>query len=109
VVFKAEDVPKVITPGPETILHKKEAIPEGVKQRIINKIRPLIAKQLGVNEDKVSLDSKFKEDLGADSLDAIEVIMALEEAYSIEIMDEDAEKMFTVEDIVVYLAGRGIS
>jgi acyl carrier protein len=87
---------------------KETSIPQDKKQEIFSKIKPIIARELNTSEDNVSLTSRIKEDLGADSLDAIEIIMALEETFRIEIMDEEAEKMQAIEDIVVYLAQSGI-
>lgn len=87
---------------------KESEIPENRKQSILLKIKPIIAKQLEISEERITLEAKIIEDLGADSLDAIEIVMALEESFNIEIMDEDADKMQTVEDVVVYLAERGI-
>ena len=63
----------------------------------------IIAKQLGVDEDNVTPDSSFMEDLGADSLDTVELVMALEEEFDIEIPDSDAEKIQTVQDALSYL------
>ena len=63
----------------------------------------IIAKQLGVDEDNVTPDSSFMEDLGADSLDTVELVMALEEEFEIEIPDSDAEKIQTVQDALSYL------
>lgn len=83
-------------------------ISEEKKQLILAKIKPIIAKQLGVGENNIALSSRIVDDLGADSLDSIEMIMSFEEAFSIEIMDEDAEKMKTVDDIVVYLDRRSL-
>ena len=60
------------------------------------RVKKIIAEQLGVEEDDVVSDAKFVEDLGADSLDTVELVMALEEAFEIEIPDEDAEKILTV-------------
>lgn len=85
---------------------KEDKITEEKKQEILFKIKPIIAKELGIKEENIILEAKIEEDLGADSLDAIEVIMDLEEAFNIEIMDEDTEKMKTIEDIVRYLAKR---
>ncbi len=84
----------------------KKDIPQDRKEELLNKIRPIIAQQLGISEDKIVLSAKITEDLGADSLDTIELTMALEEEFKIEILDEDAEKMKTIEDIVIYLAGK---
>ena len=63
----------------------------------------IIAKQLGVDEDNVTPDASFMEDLGADSLDTVELVMALEEEFDLEIPDSDAEKIQTVQDALNYL------
>ena len=63
----------------------------------------IIAKQLGVDEDNVTPDASFMEDLGADSLDTVELVMALEEEFDLEIPDSDAEKIQTVQDALSYL------
>ena len=73
------------------------------KDEILLKLKPIIATQLNVDEAKITLQSKLNEDLGADSLDSTELVMALEEEFNIEILDEDAEKMQTVEDVINYL------
>ncbi|MFN3598346.1 MAG: acyl carrier protein [Aquificaceae bacterium] len=67
------------------------------------RIKEIIADQLGVEEDKLNPSAKFVEDLGADSLDVVELIMAFEEEFGIEIPDEDAEKIRTVGDVIDYL------
>jgi len=67
------------------------------------KIRDIIVEQLGVAPEKVSPDASFIDDLGADSLDTVELVMALEEAFEIEIPDEAAEKMERVKDAIQYL------
>ncbi|MCL2740389.1 MAG: acyl carrier protein [Oscillospiraceae bacterium] len=66
-------------------------------------IQAMVAEQLGVDADKVTPDASFIEDLGADSLDLVEFIMALEEEFDIEIPDEDAAEMKTVADAIAYL------
>lgn len=71
-----------------------------------NKVREIIADQLGVAEDEVSLDASFTSDLGADTLDFIELILALEEEFECEIDDSEAEQFNTVSDIVSYLTQR---
>lgn len=63
----------------------------------------IIAKQLGVDENNVTPDASFMEDLGADSLDTVELVMALEEEFDLEIPDSDAEKIQTVQDALNYL------
>ena len=63
----------------------------------------IISKQLGVDEDNVTPDASFMEDLGADSLDTVELVMALEEEFDLEIPDSDAEKIQTVQDALNYL------
>ena len=71
------------------------------------KMQGLVAEQLGVEAEKVTPESSFIEDLGADSLDLVELIMALEEEYGIEIPDEDAAKLKTVQDAIAYIEKAG--
>lgn len=70
---------------------------------IFDKIKNIISEQLGVEKDEITMDSSFIDDLGADSLDIVELIMALETEFDIEIPDEDAEKVTTVGDVVDYI------
>lgn len=70
---------------------------------IEERIKSIIVEQLGVGADEVTAEASFIEDLGADSLDIVELIMALEEEYDIEIPDEDAEKIQTVKDVTAYV------
>ena len=67
------------------------------------KVKDIIAKQLGVDAEKVTPEASFIEDLGADSLDTVELVMAFEEAFNIEIPDEDAEKILKVQHAVKYI------
>lgn len=69
----------------------------------VNKIKSIIAEQLGVKPEEVTEGAKFIDDLGADSLDTVELVMALEEEFGIEIPDEDAEKMTTVGEAIKYI------
>lgn len=68
-----------------------------------DKIKKIIEEQLGVEGDRIKEEASFIDDLGADSLDIVELVMAMEEEYDIEIPDEDAEKLKTVGDVVKYL------
>ena len=70
------------------------------------RVKKIIAEQLGAEEDDVVSDAKFVEDLGADSLDTVELVMALEEEFEIEIPDEDAEKILTVSAAVDFVKGK---
>jgi acyl carrier protein len=71
------------------------------------KVKDIIVDQLGVNADQVTTDASFIEDLGADSLDTVELVMAFEEEFGAEIPDEDAEKLTTVKAVVEYLTEKG--
>ena len=70
---------------------------------IEEKVRSIIVEQLGVESDKVTAVAKFIEDLGADSLDTVELVMAFEENFDIEVPDEEAEKLQSVADVVAYI------
>ncbi|MES0491085.1 MAG: acyl carrier protein [Leptospirales bacterium] len=72
----------------------------------MDKIKKIIAEQLGVDETEITPESHFIDDLGADSLDTVELVMALEEEFGIEIPDEDAEKIQTVGDVAKYIDER---
>ena len=71
------------------------------------KVKDIVVEQLGVDPEKVKLEAKFIEDLGADSLDIVELVMAMEEEFDLEIPDEDAEKLKTVNDVQSYLVSKG--
>ncbi|MDG2125522.1 MAG: acyl carrier protein [Verrucomicrobiales bacterium] len=70
---------------------------------IEDKVRDIIVDQLGVNADQVTPEAKFIEDLGADSLDTVELVMAFEEEFGIEVPDEEAEKLQSVGDVINYV------
>jgi acyl carrier protein len=74
---------------------------------IADRVKDIIVEQLGVNADEVTPEAKFIEDLGADSLDTVELVMAFEEEFGAEIPDEDAEKLQTVGDTIKYIEERG--
>jgi len=75
------------------------------KKEVAEKVRKLIAEQLGVDEGDVTPSASFIDDLGADSLDQVELVMALEEAFGLEITDEDTEKILTVQSAIDYVVG----
>ena len=70
---------------------------------IEERVRKIVCEQLGVSDEEVNNDSSFVDDLGADSLDTVELVMALEEEFDLEIADEEAEKISTVQDAVNYI------
>ena len=76
------------------------------EKTIEEKVKDIIVEQLGVNPEQVTPQASFIEDLGADSLDIVELVMAFEEAFELEIPDEDAEKITTVKDAVEYIEGK---
>ena len=73
---------------------------------MLEKIKSIVADQLGVDEDQVTEDASFIDDLGADSLDTVELIMAFEEEFDVEIPDEDAQKIKTVKDVIEYIESK---
>ena len=73
---------------------------------VADKVKKIVVEQLGVSEDQVTPEAKFIEDLGADSLDQVELVMAREEEFGSEIPDEDAEKLTTVGDAIKYVEGK---
>ena len=73
-------------------------------EEVFEKVKGIIVDQLGTPEDNVKMDSSFIDDLGADSLDIVELVMAIEETFDIEIPDEDAEKVVTIGDVVKYIS-----
>ena len=73
------------------------------QEEIFEKVKDIIVEQLGVTETSVTLEASFIDDLGADSLDIVELVMALEEEFDMEIPDTDAEKVVTVGDVVEYI------
>ena len=75
-------------------------------EEIVRRVKDLIAESLGVNPQEVIPDASFIDDLGADSLDIVELVMAIEKEFSIEIPDEDAEKISTVQDAINYIQSK---
>ena len=73
---------------------------------VADKVKKIVVEQLGVSEDQVTPEAKFIEDLGADSLDQVELVMALEEEFGSDIPDEDAEKLTTVGDAIKYVESK---
>jgi acyl carrier protein len=73
------------------------------KDEILKKVKEITSEQLGVDEAQITLNAKFVDDLGADSLDTVELVMALEEEFDLEISDEDAEKLVSVQKAVDYI------
>ena len=71
---------------------------------MLEKMKPIIAEQLNVNEAEIKPETKFKDDLGADSLDLFEMVMALEEEFDVEISEEEAENIVTVSDAAAYIS-----
>jgi acyl carrier protein len=72
---------------------------------IAERVKEIVVDQLGVNPDQVTEDAKFIDDLGADSLDTVELVMALEEEFDMSIDDEDSEKLRAVSDVIKYIEG----
>lgn len=75
---------------------------------MLERMKEIIAEQLSTEAEGITLETSFKEDLGADSLDLFELVMALEDEYSVEIPSEDLEKLSTVGDVVNYLKEKGV-
>lgn len=82
-------------------------IQTGGQMSLNPKVKDIIVEQLSVDPEKVKMEASFIEDLGADSLDIVELVMAMEEEFDLEIPDEDAEKLKTVADVANYLQGKG--
>ncbi len=76
------------------------------KDEIVKKVKEITSEQLGVDESQITPEAKFIDDLGADSLDIVELVMALEEEFNLEISDEEAEKLLAVQKVVDYLEDR---
>jgi acyl carrier protein len=76
---------------------------------MFEKMKSIIADQLNVDEAEIKPESKFKDDLGADSLDLFELVMALEEEFGVEIPSEDLEKLSTVNDAIEYMKAKGVA
>ena len=76
------------------------------KEEILGKVKGVVAEKLNVGEDQVTIDAKFVEDLGADSLDQVELIMALEDEFDLKIPEEEAEKLSTVGSAIDYIVAK---
>ena len=87
--------------------NKNQSKPAGGNMAIHPKVKDIIVEQLGVDPEKVKPEASFIDDLGADSLDIVELVMAMEEEFDLEIPDEDAEKLKTVQDVASYLEKKG--
>ena len=74
---------------------------------VADKVKSIIVEQLGVDEEEVTPDASFVDDLGADSLDVVELVMAFEEEFGVEIPDDDAEKITRVREAIAYIEGHG--
>ncbi len=77
--------------------------PQSMAENIAEKVRDIIVEQLGVNPEQVTPEAKFIEDLGADSLDTVELVMAFEEEFGIDVPDEEAEKLQAVSDVIRFV------
>ena len=77
-----------------------------MSEELMQKVTKVIVEKLGVTEDKVKPEAAFAEDLGADSLDQVELVMALEDEFDIEIPDEEAEKLKKVSDVIAYVKSK---
>ena len=75
---------------------------------MLEKMKEIIAEQLSVDESEIALETSFKDDLGADSLDLFELVMALQEEYDVEIPSDDLTELNTVEDVINYLKNKGV-
>jgi acyl carrier protein len=75
---------------------------------VASKVKEIIVSKLGVDEGQITPEASFTNDLGADSLDTVELVMEFEKAFNIQIPDEDAEKISTVGDVITYLKGKGL-
>ena len=76
------------------------------EEELLNKIKAVVVEKLGVKPEDVTTDASFVNDLGADSLDRVELVLALEEEFDIEILDEDAEKFIKVSDVLAYIQNK---
>ena len=91
--------PKAVSPQPTNPGDKFYMAEKSIEERV----KDIIVEQLGVNPEQVTPTASFIEDLGADSLDTVELVMAFEEEFSVEVPDEDAEKLQTVGDVIKYI------
>lgn len=83
-----------------------ESLGDGAVDAVVDRIRNLLSELLGVDRSEMKPSAKILDDLGADSLDVVELVMALEEAFDIEIPDDEAERMNTIGDVEAYVTGQ---
>jgi len=100
--YNTAPVPPTLGWRKSLIIHKDNRVMSTVEQQV----KAIVAEQLGVKAEQVTNDASFVDDLGADSLDTVELVMALEEEFEIEIPDEDAEKITTVQQAIDYINDR---
>jgi acyl carrier protein len=109
VLFHSRFVFEVAKPGPQAVTTPNANTQQQQlmsDKSIEARVKDIIVDQLGVNADQVTTEAKFVEDLGADSLDTVELVMAFEEEFDIEVPDEEAEKLQAVGDVVSYITSQ---
>ena len=94
--------------GPESAFRKSKTHKAKETKTMLEKMKEIIAEQLSVDAESITEASSFKDDLGADSLDLFELVMALEDEYSVEIPAEDLQNLLTVGDVMNYLKEKGV-
>ena len=95
-----------MTPHPHGVQHQLLEENEMAKEEIFDKLKELVVDQLGVEEDEVTMEASMQDDLGADSLDLVDLVMSVEEEFGVKVADEDLDNIKTVGDIVNYIEDR---